>query len=355
MPQRGGQHTTTRRQTLALLGATVASIALPRAPSAQQASDLQAPNPRRIDVHHHIMPPAYFQRERDRVLAVTSNKAALEWTPEQSLEQMDKGGIATALLSISTPGIWFGDVAEGRSLARLSNDYAAGVVHDHPGRFGFFAALPLPDRDGSLKEIAYAFDTLKADGIGLFSSYANQWPGDRAFDPIYDELNRRQAAIYIHPNAPACCTNLATGVPVSTVELFTDTMRAITSFLANGTFARYPNIKFIFSHAGGTISLLADRLQTFRASTPNLAEGTPDGVMAALQKLHYDIASVVNPRTMSALLAMAPISQVLFGTDYPFVPVPATTNALDKYGFAPADRAAINRDNALRLFPRFHA
>jgi predicted TIM-barrel fold metal-dependent hydrolase len=341
----------TRRATLAGIAAA-ASAALP-ALLAPAAHAEEASNPRRIDVHHHIWPPDYVTREHDRVLAVTSNLASLRWTPQRSIEEMDKAGIATAIVSISTPGIWFGNVAEGRSLARLCNDYGAGMVRDHGTRFGFFGALPLPDPEGSLKEIEYALDTLKADGLCLLSSYGDKWPGDPAFDTVFQELNRRKAAVYIHPTAPNCCVNLATGVPVSTVELFTDTMRAITSLLANGTFARHPDIRFIFSHAGGTIALLADRLQTFRNSTPNLARGTPDGVLPILKRLHYDIASVVNPRTISALLAMAPISQVLFGTDYPFVPVPATTNALDKYGFAPAELQAINRDNALRLFPRF--
>jgi predicted TIM-barrel fold metal-dependent hydrolase len=344
-------HAATRRQALAVLGAATAAAFLPIGSSRAQAPA----NPRRIDVHHHIWPPEYVTREHDRVLAVTSNVASLQWTPEHSLEEMDKVGIATAIVSISTPGVWFGDVAEGRSLARLSNDYAAKMVRDHRGRFGFFAALPLPDRDGSLKEIEYAFETLKADGIGLLSSYTDKWPGDPAFDAVFMELNRRKAIVYIHPTAPGCCVNLQTGVPVSTVELFTDTMRAITSLLANGTFSRYPDLRFIFSHAGGTISLLADRLQTFRSSTSNLAEGTPNGVLYELGRLYYDIASVVNPRTMAALLAMAPISQVLFGTDYPFVPVPATTNALDKFGLSAADLDAVNRGNALRLFPRLGA
>jgi predicted TIM-barrel fold metal-dependent hydrolase len=336
----------TRRATLAGIAAAAANATIP-------AHTQEASNPQRIDVHHHIWPPDYVTREHDRVLAVTSNVTSLQWTPQHSIEEMDKAGIATAIVSISTPSIWFGNVAEGRSLARLCNDYAGGMVRDYKARFGFFGALPLPDPDGSLKEIEYALDTLKADGVCLLNSYADRWPGDPAFDVVFQELNRRKAAVYIHPTAPACCVNLATSVPVSTVELFTDTMRAITSLLANGTFARYPDIRFVFSHAGGTIALLADRLQTFRNSTPTLAQGTPDGVLPILRRLHYDIASVVNPRTISALLAMAPISQVLFGTDYPFVPVPATTNALGKYGFSPAELQAINRDNALRLFPRF--
>ena len=340
----------TRRQALAMLGSAAASALLPATPATAQS----APNPRRIDVHHHIVPPDYLARQRQRVLAVTSNVTALEWTPARSLEQMDKGGIASAIVSISTPRIWFGDVAEGRSLARMSNEYAAQMVRDYPGRFGFFAALPLPDQEGSLAEVAYALDRLKADGIGLFSSYGDKWPGDPIFDPIFRELNRRKAVIYFHPAAPACCSNLQPNVPVSMVELFADTTRAIASLLVNATFARYPDIRFIFSHAGGTVSLFVDRMQTFRSSSAALQKGTPNGVLEELKRLHYDIASVVNPRNMSALLNMAPVSQVLFGSDYPFVPVPATVTPLDRYGLDPAELEAVNRVNALRLFPRFN-
>src|ERR1019366_1430625 len=137
---------------------------------------------------------------------------------------------------------------------RKSNDYGAQLVKDYPGRFGLFAALPLPDQDGSLREIEYAFDVLKADGIALMTDYGDKWPGDPAFVPVFDELNRRKAIVFVHPTAPNCCTSLIPGTTGSWLEYLFDTARAITSFLVNGTFARFPDIRFIFCHSGGTMT-----------------------------------------------------------------------------------------------------
>jgi predicted TIM-barrel fold metal-dependent hydrolase len=152
----------------------------------------------RIDVHHHISPPAYI-KETFKL----QQPPTLAWTPEKSLEDMDKAGVAVAITSITTPGVWLGDDAQGRHLARLCNDYAATLAADHPGRFGVFAALPLPDREGSLREIEYGLDVLKADGIALLTNYRDKWLGDPAFDPVMEELNRRKAIVYTHPEAPA--------------------------------------------------------------------------------------------------------------------------------------------------------
>src|SRR5512143_3892572 len=159
--------------------------------------------PHRIDVHHHLFPPAYR--------AAIGNLAAGQpaWTPAQSVEEMDKGGIATSLLSVSSPGVWFGDVQEGRRLARIVNDYGAMTAKDHRGRFGLFAALPLPDIDGSLREIEYALDTLKADGLGIQTSYGDLWLGDAKFTPLYEALERRKAVVYVHPTDAPCCAQLS--------------------------------------------------------------------------------------------------------------------------------------------------
>jgi 6-methylsalicylate decarboxylase len=172
----------------------LAGIACTLAKGAQAA-------PHRIDVHHHLFPPAY----RTAIGNLAAGQPA--WSPAQSVEEMDKGGIATSLLSISSPGVWFGDVEQARKLARIVNDYGAMTAKDHPGRFGLFAALPLPDIEGSLREIAYALDMLKADGIGLLTSYGDKWLGDASFAPVWAELNRRKAVIYTHPTTPACCGN----------------------------------------------------------------------------------------------------------------------------------------------------
>lgn len=184
------------------------------------------PGPRGwIDLHHHFAPPAWVTDVRGRPLLQPANT---RWTAEQSLEDMDRGGVAAAVVSITNPGLWFGDVAQTRRLARACNDYGATLVRDHQARLGVFAALPLPDVDASLKEIEYAFDTLKVDGIGLYTSYGDTWLGAPAFRPVMAELNRRKALVTVHPTAADCCRNLgyAAGIGPGTIEYGTDTTRA---------------------------------------------------------------------------------------------------------------------------------
>ena len=186
---------------------------------------------------------------------------APKWTLQSSLADMEKAGVTTAVLSLAPPGVWFGDVEEGRSLARACNEYGAQLRKDNPGRFGLFAAIPLPDTEGSLREIDYALDVLKADGIGLYTSYGEKYLGDAAFVPVFEELNRRRAVVYTHPVNPACCTHLADGVGPSSIEFATDTTRTIASLIFGkaGTAFRCPDIRFIWSHSGGTLPFLIGR------------------------------------------------------------------------------------------------
>jgi 6-methylsalicylate decarboxylase len=310
-------------------------------------------NPRRIDVHHHIFPPTYKTRARDHIIAGanTNPSVMLDWTLQGALAAMDQFGIATAMVSISTPGIWFGDAAEARSLARECNDYAAGMARDHKGRFGVFAALPLPDQDGSLREIEYAFGTLKADGIGLLTSYGDKWPGDPAFAPVFDELNRRKAVVFVHPTVCGACNGLLPGIHASMTEFLFDTTRAITSFLVNGTFSRCPDIRFIFCHCVGTVMPIAHRIDKIVERSPPMAANVPLGVLETLRRQYYDVAGSANAASIGAMRALVPLSQVLFGSDNPYVPVAATATDLDRYGLTPDELRAVNRDNALRLFP----
>jgi predicted TIM-barrel fold metal-dependent hydrolase len=341
-----------RRQALGLAAAAGAASLVPARLRAQPAA---AGNPRRIDVHHHIIPPIYLERARDRLIASsdTSPEPLLSWTPERTLEDMDKYGVATALTSISTPGIWFGDNQAGRDLARACNEYGAKLATDHPGRFGLLAALPLPDQEGSLREIEYAFDTLKADGICLLTSYDGKWPGDVAFRPVFEELNRRKARVYFHPTAPSCCANLIPGMPPSTTEFLFDSTRALLSMMVSGTFTACPDLRCIFAHTGGATSVLATRIAAFFARHPELKDKLPDGAMATFRRQYYDIANSVNPTTLPAGLSFVGVSQLLFGSDNPFVPLSVTANAFDKFDMAAADKAAINRGTAATLFPRF--
>jgi 6-methylsalicylate decarboxylase len=309
--------------------------------------------PHRIDVHHHILPPNYAAQVGDaRIGPLILSGKTPDWTPAQSIEMMDRHGIATSVTSISTPGLWFGDKTQTRDLARHCNDYAAGVRRDHPGRFGVFACLPLPDVDASLKEIEYAFDVLKADGIGLLTNYGEQYPGDPAFEPVFNELNRRKAVVFFHPTAASSCPCLP-GVPQATLEFPFDTTRAITSLLYGGTLARCRDTKFIFSHAGGAVPFLAERIARL-ASRPAFKERVPNGVIPELSRLYVDTALSANSFAFKSLLELVTIDKVLFGTDYPFAPeatATATVKGLAELGLSAADLQAIERDNALAILP----
>ncbi len=313
--------------------------------------------PHRIDVHHHILPPDYVATVGDdRIGPLILAGRTPEWTPAMSVEAMDRNGIATAITSISAPGLWFGDNEESVRLARICNDYAASIRSDHPGRFGVFACLPLPDVEASLAEIAHALDTLKADGIGLLTSYGDRYPGDAAFQPVFDELNRRRAVVYFHPtNAP--CSQCLPEIPAATLDFPFDTTRAVVSLLYSGTFARCRDIRFIFSHAGGTVPFLAERIARLGAR-PGFREAVPNGVLPELERLYYDTALSANWLAFRSLLELVTPDKVLFGSDYPFAPeatMTATVQGLIELGLDSDMLQGIERDNALALFPGIRA
>jgi len=308
----------------------------------------------RIDVHSHTVPPFYTKVMEKEILA--TGHPLPTWTPALAIETMDKNGIATSMLSPMTRVVQdsFSDKSErGRKLARENNDYSQQLVRDYPGRFGHFAALPLPDTDGSLHEIEYAFETLKADGIGLWTSYGDKWPGDPIFAPVYEELNRREAIIFIHSAPPICCRELQPGVIDSVVEYDFDIARAVVSYLKSDSFRRYPNIRFIFPHSGGTLPVLANRVTE---SLPEKRSEKDTGeLMNEVKQLYFDVAHATYPAPLSALTKVVPNSQILFGSDYPIVAYPVSAGPLDHFGFSESDLQAINRGNAERLFPRLKA
>ena len=298
---------------------------------------------RRIDVHHHFIPP----RHLEAILAQRESGRTPPWSPEMALDEMGRNGVATSICSLVQPGVWMGDLQKSRTLARECNEYGARMATDHPGRFGYFAAIPLPDADGSLRELEFALDTLKADGIGLMTSFDDKYLGDPAFAPVYEELNRRRAVVYVHPTQPGCCTGLVPGVTVSTIEYATDTSRTIASLVFSGTAAKYPNIQWVFSHGGGTVPFLVGRFE--RLAIERKLAG---GALPALRKFCYETAQANHKGALDALLAIIPASNVLFGSDYPLRPVSENVEGLGAYSFTAAQRRAIERENAERLMPR---
>jgi predicted TIM-barrel fold metal-dependent hydrolase len=333
-----------------MVGATaIAAVGVGRSPRAAAQTTATA-KPYRIDVHHHLSPPTYIAASN------TSNfgdPLMKNWTPEKSLQDMDKAGVAVAMLSVTTPALNFTSGESARKLARECNDYAAKLIADHPGRFGSFAMIPLTDIDGSLKEIAYALDTLKVDGIGLMTSYADKWLGDPLFLPVMEELNRRKALVYTHPTAANCCVNLVKTQPPVMIEYGTDTTRTIADIIFSGNAQKFRDIRWIFSHAGGTMPFLIERLVRHPALTPNARATVPDGTLAELKRFYYDTAQTSNKAAMSALSANIPTSQIVFGTDFPYRTSIDHVNRLREAGvFTDAQLLEIERGNALRLLPR---
>jgi predicted TIM-barrel fold metal-dependent hydrolase len=346
-----------RRSLLAGAGALAAASILPsRKASAQGAA------PKVIDTHHHFYPPSYQKMwlgwEDARKLPHFPGQVA--WSVQKAVEELDKNGISTGVLSIaSTPGTWFNlDPAAASAMARTCNEFAAEMTRDHKGRFGLFATLSMLDIDATLKEIEYALDTLHADGIGLQTNYGDKWLGNPVYKPVLEELNRRKATVYVHPLVAACCGQLSVGAFPAVIEVPHDTTRTVTSLLLSGTFVRLRDIKWLFSHAGGTIPMLAGRIDAFYARAAANGDKdksfAPNGIIAELQRLHYDTANATSAPAMAALMKLVPASQVTFGSDYPYFAL-NQIEAIRKMGLPAADVAAIESGNAMRLVPRLGA
>jgi predicted TIM-barrel fold metal-dependent hydrolase len=326
----------------------------PTVAPAPAAASLNLGAGRRIDVHHHASPPAWLNVVRTRGI----DPLATNWSMEKSLADMDRAGIQTSIVSITTPGIVFPDIdrAAGRRLARECNEWQARLAADSRGRFGFFAALPMLDTEGALQEIAYALDTLKADGIGLLTSYEDKWLGDPAFFPIMEELNRRKAVVYTHPTAAACCRSLQANVQPVMIEFGTDTTRTIASILFNGNARRFRDIRWIFSHAGGTMPFLVERFVRTPLLVPGSAPLFPEGVLPELRRFWYDTAQTANPSAMSALTKIIPTSQIVFGSDFPYRTAFDHVKGLRECGlFDDAALVMIEQSTSRALLPRLRA
>lgn len=359
-------NTATRRGFLGAATACGAGLLFRGASVAQSGA-----NPRRIDFHHHFQTPEVVALAKAK--GINFNNA---WTLSKDLEDMDKNGTATTLLSAmgQPANLNFGDVDLARKATRMANEYAAKLMSDYPGRFGSFAALPLwfPDNDGCLKEVDYALGTLKADGFAMYTSHGERYVGDPYWMPLYEELNRRRAIVFVHPHAPECCDSLTISKNVAStiVEYGADTTRAIANVVFSGLSKRFPNITWVFSHSGGMMPFVIERFLNGGLSTeivPGIVTKGQDGrpkpdyptgndVLNELRKFYYDTAQSSNPVAQGALRQVVPVSQIVYGTDYWFRTAAETSRGLTTNKVFNAEELhAIDRGNAERILPRFKA
>jgi 6-methylsalicylate decarboxylase len=311
-----------------------------------------------IDTHQHIIPDVY-RAELARIGVMGSGENPWPaWNPARMLELMDEHGIAGVMTSIASPGAYFGDVAFTRQLVRRCNDALAAFVGGRPMRFGGMAFVPLPDVSAAVREVEYALDQLKLDGINLMTHTGHRYLGHPEEDELYAELDRRGAIVFVHPVRPPLAGLPEYSYPAGYTELVFDTTRAVANLLYTGTLAKYPRIRFIVPHAGGVTPFLLFRLSGMEGDR-GMAEKIPAGVAAYLKGLYYDVAQSAAPLSLSALLAVADPSRILFGSDYPFARNPEkvlkdTVDAIGSFAWADATlRSKVESGNARALFPRF--
>ena len=314
---------------------------------AQTASPAQ-----RIDVHHHISPPTWL----DAVKSMKKDNPPLaNWSIQKTLDDMDKGGVAIAITSPTTPQTFGLNAADAARVAKESNEYAKKLESDHKGRFGTWAMLPLPFVDESLKAIEYAFDTLKVDGVGIMTSYGDKWLGYAELEPVWAELNRRKATVYTHPTGANCCANLVRGIDPALIEFGTDTTRSIFSVIFSGTAQKYPDINWIWSHGGGALTAFAERFQWQLIHTPPYrGKITLDTMNGELRRFYYDTAAISGGVTLHALNELVSSSQIVFGTDFPYRTASDHAKGVTAF-FKGDDLKKVERENALKLVPRLRS
>jgi predicted TIM-barrel fold metal-dependent hydrolase len=311
-----------------------------------------------IDVHHHILPDVFWRATNDAHNPVGGIIPA-PWSKESTLSYMDDAGIDIAITSISTPGVHMGDDFAARDLARRVNEIGAELIQQRPDRFGGFAALPLPDVEGSLLELEYALDVLKLDGVILFSNTRGIYLGDARFRPLFAELERRAAVVFVHPTASPDPAARSLGLPDSLIDFTADTTRVVAQLHYGNTFARTPSVKYVFSHAGGTIPYLATRFGI--VDEMNVIPGAEERGTAAdtLPRLYWDTALSWRPPVLQMLRTVVGIDQVLFGSDYPYLSrslaVSCRTEVEKSQVLNGQESRAILGGNALKLFPRVAA
>ncbi len=314
----------------------------------------------KIDVHNHAIHKKYVQMLADKGIGAALGVAFPNWDPESTIKLMDENGIATAITSVGAPGVYFKPLPDAldfaRMLARETNELSADLVRSYPTRFGAFATLPLPDIDSALKELEYALDVLKMDGVWLLTSYEGRYLGDPYYDDLLFELNRRKCTVYFHPTVPPGLDCSHWMLPPACMDVPLDTARTAVSLMINGTMDRYGDINFILSHGGGILPIVAGRLSLTLQMIPTIEIKMVKDIYYYLNRFYYDTALVGFDANFRCMDAIINTSQILFGSDHPYVwpfAVAATTKGLNDYeGFSPEALKAIERENALRLFPR---
>jgi len=320
----------------------------------------------KIDVHHHITPKFYTKKLESIGITESYGQPFPKWTPETSLAFMKKLGVDIAVISISTPGVTLKDDSFSKDIARYCNDYMAKVKKEYPGKFGGFASIPLLNTQDAIYELKYALDELKLDGIGLLTHYKGRYLGDSFFDDFFAELNKRKAVVFIHPTDPVGQYDPNLEIANSLIEAPFETTRAVTNLIFTGATDRFPDIKYILSHGGGTIPYLAWRIALSKyvkkESRPSILrmiydfviDGGPETGLKILKEMYYDTALTSRPYALKAMQEFVGSSQIVFGSDLPFAQkvAPMVAKDLEKYeGFTDEELNAVEYENCLKLLP----
>ncbi|MGV2288141.1 amidohydrolase family protein [Trinickia sp. YCB016] len=304
---------------------------------------------RKIDTHQHFLPKLYVDAVGlDLLNAAMPNGVAPTWSEEAAIAMMDENGIDEGIISISSgPAI-----PDAAVLLRKCNDHAADLRSRYKGRFGSFASLPLPDVDAALKEVSYCLDELKVDGFIVFTNYEGKYLGDEHFVPLFEELNRRGAVVFVHPNQPP--HEIPRVAPASVLEYPFETTRTATSLIMSGAMTRFKKIRFILSHAGGTLPFLIPRIALSISMMPAVAERVGD-TLAAVRAFYFDTALSAGNSSLSALAQITDPDHILFGTDFPFAPTHAIRQfgtVLDGIEIPGVEMDKVYGENAARLLGR---
>ncbi len=308
-----------------------------------------------VDIHHHVIPDFYWETSNEGGNAAGGINPP-PWSLDGAIAYLDEARIDVAIPSISTPGVHLGDDAAARILARRVNEYLADIKHDRPDRFGAFGALPLPDIDGSLDQIAYALDVLELDGVSVMTNAGGSYLGDSRFDPIFAELQRRAAVVFVHPNASPDPIAHTLGLPDTLLDYPVDTSRAIAKLHYGNTFARTPDVKYIFVHAGGTIPYLASRFAIVDQMEVIPGAEVRGAFVDVLPRLYWDTASAFSDPVLHMLRSVTGLGNVVFGTDYPYprdaISIGGLRHIENTAELDDGERRALLGESATRLSPR---